>query len=134
MDYQESTGRFSEVLLGIVTFLISLVFFGLIFLVASNASLSFASIGGSIVLALTGFWFAQLAYRLIFRKHRKTGGLISPFAIKFWCAIFGIFSIFFLIFAVFETDINAMVSAAVMLPACWYGWKLADKRQQRNGT
>lgn len=132
MDYQGSTGRFSEVIFGIITFLISLIFFGIIFLVATNASLSLGSIGGSIALGLTGFWFAQIAYRLTFRKHRKTGGLISPLAIKFWCVVFGIFSLVFMIFGFFEADINAVFSAAVMLPACWYGWKLAEKRQRRN--
>ncbi|MBO1254822.1 hypothetical protein J3L16_03855 [Alteromonas sp. 5E99-2] len=133
MDYQESTGRFSEVLIGIVTALISLVFFGLIYLIVINATLSVVSVVGFFVLALIGYWFAQISYRLLLQKQRNNGGLISPIALKFWCVVFAISSVGFLIFAAFEKDINAMFSAAVILPACWFGWKLANKRKQRNG-
>jgi membrane associated rhomboid family serine protease len=130
MNYQDSTGRSSEVMFGIITFFIALIFFALVLMIMTNASLSLASVGGSVVLAAIGGWFAQLSYRLVLHKPRTTGGLLSPFALKFWCVFFGVTSCGSLVFALITAKFDAAVGAAVMLPACWYGWKLADHRQR----
>jgi amino acid permease len=133
-EYQESAGRFTEVLVGFVTSFISLIFMLLIALIVKEASLSIASVLGSFFLALLAYWFGQLSFRLIFNKPKPHGGLLSPIAIKVGCVVFGICSVLFLIFGIIEGELNAVLSAAVMLPACWYGWQLACKRQKRNGT
>lgn len=59
MDYQDPTGRSSELMFGIITFLIALVLFALVLMIMTNASLSLASVGGAVVLAAIGGWFAQ---------------------------------------------------------------------------
>lgn len=133
-EYQESAGRFTEILVGFVTSSISLIFVLLIALIVREASLSLASVLGSFFLALLAYWFGQLSLRLIFNKPKRHGGLLSPIAIKVSCVVFGICSVLFLMFGITEGEFNAVVSAAVMLPACWYGWQLANKRQKRNGT
>ena len=134
MDYQANTGRLSEVLIGIVTTFISLIFFGLVFILFDNGKTSFAAAVGVLALSFLGLWFALLSYRLLFHKPKKYGGLISPLALKFWCVVFGLSSTVFLLFGILELNIKAVFSSIIMLPACWYGWQLANKRQRRNGT
>ena len=132
MNYQDSTGRCGEVMLRLVVLFISLVFFALVAMIVTNASLSLAAVGGTILLAVIGGWFGQLAYRLVLNKPRPSGGLLSPLALKCWCAFFGLTSSATVVFTLIAAEFGAAVGAAMMLPACWYGWKLADKRQQRN--
>ncbi len=132
MHYQDSTGRCGEVMLGLVVLFISLVFFALVVMIVTKASLSLAAVGGAILLAAIGGWFAQLAYRLVLNKPRPSGGLLSPLALKFWCALFGVTSCANVVIFLIAAEFGTAVGAAMMLPVCWYGWKLANKRQQRN--
>lgn len=134
MDYQANTGRLSEVLVGIVTTFISLIFFGLVFFLFDNGEASFAAAVGVLALSFLGLWFALLSYRLLFHKPKKHGGLISPLALKFWCVVFGLFSLAFLLLGILELNTKVVFSSIIMIPACWYGWQLANKRERHSGT
>lgn len=133
MDYQANTGRFSEIIVGIVTTSISLIFFGLVLIIFVKGEASFAAAIGILASSSLGIWFALLSYRLLFHKPKKYGGLISPLALKFWCVVFGLFSSVFLLFGILELNTKAVFSSIIMLPACFYGWQLANKRQRRSG-
>jgi len=132
--YQEPVGRFTEISVGFVASFISLVFAFLIALIVREASLSFESVLGSFLLGLLAYWFGQLSFRLIFKKPNPHGSLLSPVAIKVGCVVIGICSVIFLIFGVVVGEFSAVLSAALALPACWYGWPLEDKREKRNGA
>lgn len=134
MDYEESAGRITEVLVGLVTGFVSLAFILLIVIIFKEASLSIASVLGSLFLLSLAYWFGQLSYRLIFNKPKRHGGLLSPIALKVGCFVFGVCSILFLIFGVVEREFNAVLNSVIMFSACWYGWQIATKRQRRNGT
>jgi hypothetical protein len=101
-EYQESAGRFTEVLVGFITGFISLIFLLLIGLIVKEASFSLASVLGSFFLALCAYWFGQLSFRLILNKPKPHGGLLSPIAIKVGCVVLGICSILFLFFGIME--------------------------------
>ena len=131
LDYHGSTTRFGEITIGLVTSAIALIFFLLVYMVFDNASLSFGSMVGTLVLSILGYWFATLSYRLLLNKPRSTGGLISPIAIKIWCLLFAIGAVAFFVISLFEESLEGIISAVTPLPACWFGWKLANKRQHQ---
>ena len=132
-QYQDSAGRITEILVGIITTFICVVFVLLVIFILKEAPLSFPSVFGTLLLSVMVYWFGMLSYRLLLNKTRKKGGLLSPLALKVFCLIFGICSIAATIFALISGEFNAAISSAIMVPACFVGWKLAKKRQKGSG-
>lgn len=60
----------------------------LLFILAKNADLSFASLLGALLLA--AYWFCLIFYRLLFNKPNKNGGLLSIGGLKFLSAFLGL--------------------------------------------
>lgn len=127
--YEQSSGRGMEIFIGLIVLFIALIFLGLIGLVISNASFSYASVLGSLALALCSYWFTKLSYRLVFNKPRRGGGLFSPNILKIGCVLLGVSSILLGVFSISQDDIGSLLGALGMLIACLYGWKIANKRK-----
>lgn len=126
--YEDPAGRGLEVLIGLVVAFISLVFLALILLVISEAPLTMGAVIGGFILALCSLWFGQLAYRLLFNKKNKNGGLFSNLSLKFWCVFFGISSAILTVFGLISGSISTALGGVGMIIACTYGWKVANKR------
>jgi hypothetical protein len=124
----KTTGRATEVFVGILTGFAALVLFLLLLMLVTNVELSVASVVGATALALLFYWFAQLSYRLILNKPKRTGGLLSPFAIKFWCSSFGLVAVVSCVFAIANWDVNLFFSSLMGIGACVAGWRVAVKR------
>ena len=128
-QYQESAGRGLEVIVGMVVMVIAIIFVILLFILATNASISLASLIGGLVLALIAYWFGQISVRLLFNLPRKNGGLFSIGGLKFWCVFLGLSSILTTILGVYIGQYFLSLASIVFVIACFSGWQLASKRK-----
>ena len=133
-QYEESAGRPLEIIVGIITLFIALIFFLLLVMLVSEASIGWSLLLGSAFLSLFCYWFVQLSFRLILNKRNSQGGLLSIGGIKFWCVILGVSSCGMFLMGIFLNQLSTIVSAAGMSIACYYGWAVASKRQTSEKT
>ena len=131
-NYEESAGRGMEIIVGLLVFFVALVFGLLLSMLLLNANLHLSSLVGGLVLIFFIYWFGQIAYRLLFNKPRKNGGIFSVGGLKFWCAFMSLSSICTAIFAAQFEQWSLLVSAVIMVIACSYGWRVANKRAEQN--
>jgi membrane associated rhomboid family serine protease len=129
--YEQSSGRGMEIVVGLISVFVAIIFAALIWLVISNATIGYSPILGSLVLALCSFWFGKLGYRLVLNKPRKGGGLLSDNGLKLGCMFFGVSSILWGVFSISQQNLGSFLSAIGMLVACLYGWQIAKRRQSK---
>ncbi len=125
--FEEPPGRGFEIIIGLLVAFVALVFWGLLWLLITSASLSVGSVVGGLVLALTAGWFSQLAYRLILHKQRTDSGLFSPWALKFWVLFLGASSVALLVIGLSTSEYRMAMGAGGMLVACVAGWQIAQR-------
>lgn len=133
-QYEESAGRGMEIIIGLLVLFVALVFGLLFVMLATNADLHLSSLVGGLVLVFFTYWFGQIAFRLLFNKPRKNGGLFSVGGLKFWCVFMALSSVCTAIFAAQSELWSLLVSSIVMVIACGYGWRVAKKREHQNIT
>ena len=133
-QYEESAGRPLEVIVGIITFVIALVFLLLLVMLVTEASLGWPLLIGSVLLSLACYWFGLLSVRLILNKRNSQGGLLSVGGIKFWCVVLGCSSFGMLFIGISRNEVGTMLGALGMLIACYYGWGMASKRSSCEKT
>jgi len=131
-QYEESAGRGMEIIIGVLVLFVALIFGLLFVMLVTNANLHLSSLFGGLVLVFFTYWFGQIAYRLLFNKRRENGGLFSVGGLKFWCIFMTLGSICTAIFAAEFEQWSLLASSAVMVIACSYGWRVANKRKQLN--
>ena len=73
--YEQSSGRGMEIVVGLISVFVAIIFAALIGLIISNATFGYSPVLGSLVLALCSFWFGKLGYRLVLNEPRKAGDL-----------------------------------------------------------
>ena len=123
-----------EIIVGIITLFIAFVFFLLLVMLASEASVGWPLFLGGILLSLLCYWFGQLSFRLILNKRNSQGGLLSIGGIKFWCVVLGLSSCGMVFMGIYSNQLGTIIGAVGMLIACYYGWGIASKRQTNEKT
>ncbi|WP_188151468.1 hypothetical protein [Teredinibacter waterburyi] len=127
-QYQEPSGRFFEVLVGLVTTFIALVFGGLFFMLALNAGLKYITfIGGSLLLLAT-YWFGLISFRLVLNKPNKHGGLFSVGGLKFLSAFVGLSAFVVSPLALYMGHWGALMGCIFLSLGCYQGWQMAGRR------
>ena len=129
--YEKSAGRGIEIVIGLLVLFVALIFGILLSMLLLNASLHLSSLISGLLLIFVIYWFGQIAYRLLFNKPRKNGGIFSVGGLKFWCVFMSLSFICTAIFAIQLEQWSLLVSAVVMVIACSYGWRLANNREQQ---
>lgn len=130
-DEDRKAGRALEIIVGLITALISLVLVALLAIWFTKAQLSGAAVVGCAILGVLLYWFGQLSYRLLFNKAKSSGGLLSPATIKFWCGLLGIGALCGCVFAIISGEFNVLLICVLNLGSCIVGWQVASKRQRR---
>lgn len=130
-DEDRNAGRALEIIVGLLTALISLVLVALLAIWFTKAQLSGVAVVGCAILGVLLYWFGQLSYRLLFNKAKSSGGLLSPATIKFWCGLLGIGALCGCVFAIISGEFNVLLICVLNLGSCIVGWQVASKRQRR---
>jgi len=130
-DEDRNAGRALEIIVGLLTALISLVLVALLAIWFTKAQLSAAAVVGCAILGVLLYWFGQLSYRLLFNKAKSSGGLLSPATIKFWCGLLGIGALCGCVVAIISGEFNVLIICLLNLGSCIVGWQVASKRQRR---
>jgi hypothetical protein len=128
-QYQEPPGRFLEVIVGVVTTFIALVFGGLFLMLVLNAGLKYVTfIGGALLLLLT-YWFGLISFRLILSRPNKHGGLFSIGGLRFLSAFIGLSALAVSPLALYMGHWGAVVGCICLSIGCYQGWHMAGRRE-----
>ena len=127
-QYQESPGRFLEIVFGLVTALISLIFFGLFLMLILNAGLKYVTVIGGSLLLLAVYWFALISIRLVLNKPNRYGGLFSVGGLKFLSAFIGLSSLIVAPLAMYMGHWGALIGCVCLSVGCYQGWQMAGRR------
>ena len=127
-QYQESPGRFLEIVFGLVTALISLIFFGLFLMLILNAGLKYVTFIGGSLLLLAVYWFALISIRLVLNKPNRYGGLFSVGGLKFLSAFIGLSSLIVAPLAMYMGHWGALIGCVCLSVGCYQGWQMARCR------
>ena len=128
-QYQQSPGRFLEVIVGLITLAISLIFFGLLTILVKNSSFSYSALLGGAALVLCTYWFGAISIRLLLNRPQKNGGLFSIGGLKFWCIFLGVTSVATVLLATYLGHFGAAIGSIGLSIACYKGWKMALARE-----
>ena len=127
-QFEQPPGRFLEVIVGIITSLISLVFGLLLFILAQNSGFSYASLIGALLLLFAVYWFGLISYRLLLKRPNRNGGLFSVGGLKFLSVFVGLSTLAAVPLAVYMGHWGAVIGCLCMTVACAKGWKMAGRR------
>jgi uncharacterized membrane protein YeaQ/YmgE (transglycosylase-associated protein family) len=127
-QYQEPPGRFLEIIVGLVTAFISLIFFGLFLMLVSNAGLKYVIFIGSALLLLAVYWFGLISVRLVLNKPNKHGGLFSIGGLKFLSAFVGFSALTVAPLAMYMGHWGALIGCVCLSAGCYQGWQMAGRR------
>lgn len=127
-QYQESPGRFLELIVGLFTTFIALVFGALFFMLASNAGLKYVTFIGGAFLLLATYWFGLISVRLILNIPNKHGGLFSIGGLKFLSAFVGLSTLAVSPLALYMGHWGALAGCVCLSIACYRGWQMAGQR------
>lgn len=127
-QYEQPPGRFLEVIVGLITSFISLVFCGLFLMLAFNAGLKYITFIGGSVLLLTIYWFGLISVRLISNIPNKNGGLFSIGGLKFLCIFLGVSMAAVSPLALYMGHWSALIGCTCMSFGCFKGWQMAVVR------
>lgn len=127
-QYQEPPGRFLEVIVGVVTTLIAVVFGGLFLILVLNAGLRYVTFIGGAILLLATYWFGLISFRLILNRPNKHGGLFSIGGLRFLSVFVGLSALAVFPFALYKGHWAAVVGCICLSIGCYRGWQLASHR------
>lgn len=127
-QYQESPGRFLEIMVGLVTAFISLVFSGLFLMLVLNAGLKYVTFIGGALLLLAVYWFGLISVRLVLNKPNRHGGLFSIGGLKFLSGFVGLSSLIVAPLAMYMGHWGALIGCVCLSVGCYQGWQMAGRR------
>ena len=127
-QYQNPPGRFFEVLVGLVTTFIALVFGGLFLMLALNAGLKYVTLIGGAFLLLATYWFGLISFRLVLNKPNKKGGLFSVGGLRFLSAFIGLSALAVSPLALYMGHWGAVIGGICLSIGCYQGWQMAGRR------
>jgi hypothetical protein len=127
--YQSRPGRFFEILVGLVTGFISLIFIGLFLLLILNAGLKYVTFIGGAILFLCAYWFVVITIRLLFNIPNKHGGLLSIGGLRFLCVFLGVSALPMGVLALYMGEWLVFGSCILFCVGCFKGWHLANVRR-----
>lgn len=127
-QYQEPAGRFFEVVVGLVTTFIALVFGGLFLMLVLNAGIKYVTFIGGAFLLLATYWFGLISVRLVLNKPNKHGGLFSIGGLKFLSAFIGLSALVVSPLALYMGHWGALVGCICLSVGCYQGWQMAGRR------
>ena len=128
-QFNDPASRISEILLGLITSFIGLVFFGLFLMLILNAGLKLVTVIVGAILLLAIYWFGLISIRLIFNIPNKNGGLFSIGGMKFLCVFLGITSLMALPIAVYLQIWVAALGSMLLIVGCYKGWQNATNKK-----
>jgi len=127
-QYQEPGGRFLEVIVGLVTAFITLVFGGLFLMLVQNGGLKYATFIGGALLLLATYWFGLISFRLVLNRPNKHGSLFSVGGLRFLSAFIGLSALVVLPLALYMGAWSAVVGCIGLSTGCYQGWKMSGRR------
>ncbi|WP_370977848.1 hypothetical protein [Agaribacterium sp. ZY112] len=127
-QYQEPPGRFLEVIVGLVTTFIALIFGGLFLLLVLNGGLKYVTFIGGAFLLLATYWFLVVSVRLVLNKPNKHGGLFSIGGLRFLSAFVGISALIVAPLALYMGHWGALIGTICLSVGCYQGWQMAGRR------
>ncbi len=127
-QYQQPPGRFLEIIVGIVTTSIALVFGGLFLMLVLNAGLKYVTFIGGALLLLATYWFGVISFRLILNRPNKNGGLFSIAGLRFLSAFIGLSSLAVAPLAMYMGHWGALICCGCLSVGCYQGWLMAGRR------
>ncbi|WP_019603067.1 hypothetical protein [Teredinibacter turnerae] len=127
-QYQEPSDRFLEVVVGLITILITLVFAGLFFMLVINAGPKYVTFIGGAVLLLAMYWFGLISVRLVLNKPNAHGGLFSIGGLKFLSMFVGVSALVVSPLTIYMGHWAALVGCICLSIGCYQGWHLASRR------
>jgi hypothetical protein len=128
-QYEQPAGRALEIVVGVITMVIALLFLLQFILLVMNAEIKYATFIGGVVLLLFTYWFGLVSYRLILNVPNGVRGLFSTGGLKFWCSFFGMSFFVLAFFALYMGHWYGVISCIGSSYGCYKGWCVASNRE-----
>lgn len=126
--FQEPNKRYIEVIVGLITSCISILFVSLLVLFLVRANFDGEALLFELILGALSLWFGLLSYRLLMNKPTKDGGLLSSSGLKIWSIMFGISSIIGAVVSAYNENVLMTLNCIFMVAGCLYGVRIANNR------
>jgi len=133
-QFEQSAGRTTEIVVGLVTMLITLGFIALLCLLFLNIREVQPLLLGIALLGLPAFWFGRLSFRLLLNKANSQGGLLSATSLQFFSVLLGIASVVFIAVSIYTGEARAVIGSIGLGIGCYYGWFIGQKRRSSAKT
>lgn len=133
-QFEQSAGRTTEIVVGLITTLITLGFIVLLGLFFLNVREVKPFLIASLLLGLPAYWFGRLSFRLLCNKINAQGGLLSATSLQIFSIILGIASAILLIASIYSGELRTAVGSIGLGIGCYYGWFIGKKRRSSAKT
>lgn len=127
-QYEQPSGRFLELVVGLTTSFVALIFIVLFVMLVRGAGLQYISVFGGCLLLLAAYWFGLISFRLLFNVPNKQGGLLSVGGLKFLCLFLGVSSIAVVPLSMYMGHWLAALGSVGLVVGCYKGWQMAGNR------